>query len=142
MKAGRLPWLACALLASVSRGEEPPTYAQALADAQRHASDPAVQQWIEQVGKPFWYENLQSVFGPCLQNIPPDTSITVRLLVEVGDGGRALRYIDEAPTPLSTCVKERLQAIEWPKAPIQLRYFPIELNVSTRKSEPPDAEVE
>jgi hypothetical protein len=132
-----LPLLTFVIAAAV-RADEPPTYAEALAEAKRHADEPAVRSWIEQVGKPFWNENLQSVFGPCLADIPPNTSITVRLLVEVGEGGRALRYIDDSPTPFSTCVKEQLQSIEWPKAPIELRYFPIELHVSTRKEPPPE----
>ena len=78
------------------------------------------------------------LFSPCLQDLPENSSLSVRLLVEVGEGGTPLRYIDDAPTALSTCVKQQLQTIEWPKPPIELRYFPIELNVSTRKTRPTD----
>jgi hypothetical protein len=117
--------------------EQPPSYEQAMAQVRRHADEPEVRKWIEEVGKPFWSQHLQSVFMPCLQGIGEGVSVSVRLLVEVSAEGKALRFIDEAPSILSACVKEQLGKIDWPRPPIELRYFPIELKVSTRKEDDP-----
>jgi hypothetical protein len=137
-RPGRAGGFCILLMAAIApaAAQQPPSYAEASAEVARRANDPGVQEWIEGVGKPFWNQHLQSVFSPCLQDLPENTSLSVRLLVEVGEGGKPLRYIDDAPTALSTCVKQQLQTIEWPKPPIELRYFPIELNVSTRKTRP------
>src|SRR5687768_5381788 len=53
--------------------QQPPSYAEAMAEAARRANDPGVKEWIEAVGKPFWNQHLQSVFYPCLQNVPENS---------------------------------------------------------------------
>jgi hypothetical protein len=127
--------LATLFTAAPGFGEQPPSYEQAMEQVRRHADEPEVRKWIEEVGKPFWSKHLQSVFMPCLQGIQEGVSVSVRLLVEVSADGKPLRFIDEEPSALSACVKEQLGKIDWPKPPIELRYFPIELNVSTRKTD-------
>jgi hypothetical protein len=45
--------------------------------------------------------------------------------------GKQVAINDEAPSPFSTCMKDRFQALEWPSPPSGIRYLPFEFTVHT-----------
>jgi len=63
-----------------------------------------------------------------------------RFVVDVRSAPQSVVVHDDAPTPFSSCLKDKLQALEWPRAPNDVRYLPIHFNVHRPKDGPQNAD--
>ena len=106
----------------------PPTYDQARQLAEHAADDAHIKEWIDNVFAPFLDHHLEKVIPPCSALMSESTPTTVRFVVDTQAAPKYVVVRDAGSSPFSECLKGKLQALEWPKAPGNIRYLPLEIN--------------
>jgi hypothetical protein len=117
----------------------PPTYEQALAVSADGGNRVQVREWSEGVFGAFLSHNLEATARGCAPFLSEGVS-TTRFVVDTHAPSKHIAIYDNAMTPFSKCVAGRLQALEWPRSPLKIRYLPLEINIETPKVGPHNAD--
>jgi hypothetical protein len=108
--------------------ESPPTYEQVVGSMEQSPDVAIVKEWSAATLSPFLDANVQVIIVPCAALVSEGASTTARFLVEAQAAPGHVRIHDEAPSAFSACLKGRMQALNWPRAPGELRYIPVEIS--------------
>jgi len=128
-----VPAILVAMFALVCQAS-PPTYDQAveLSSAIADGAQSEVKRWVSSVLKPFADEHFEAAVAACAESLGEGSTAT-RFVVDVQAAPERVLVYDEAPTSFSGCVKTKLEALTWPKAPADLQYLPIVVNAQKPK---------
>jgi hypothetical protein len=118
----------------------PPSYDQASTSVQRRSDFPAIKAWSTRTFGPFWDRHLKEVVVACSEAVNEGTSTTARFVVDARAAPKHVTIYESESTSFSYCVKQKMQALEWPQAPSEIRYLPIEINVDATTSEGQNAD--
>jgi hypothetical protein len=122
----RVLWFAAALALMAPCAASPPSYAEAVMEAEKFSHDPKFREWADQVLMPMLNDSIGKTILPCFDLVPEGESGTARLVLEVRSGQVPRRVIDEIPTPFSRCIAGKMRKTAWPDIPFGLKYFPME----------------
>ena len=116
----------------------PPTYDEAV-KLSENIDNVRTKEWVESVLKPFSNHHMEAVLHLCV-DLLSEGSTAARFVVDVQAAPKSVLVHDDAPTPFSDCLKGKLQALEWPKPPKDIRYLPIVINAHRPKDGPQNAD--
>jgi hypothetical protein len=117
----------------------PPTYDEAAKLSESIAHNKDAKEWVEGVFTPFSNQHMGALFQACAGTLN-EGETAARFVVDLRAAPQSVVVHDDAPTPFSGCLKDRLQALEWPKAPKGVRYLPINFNAHRPKDGPQNAD--
>jgi len=119
----------------------PPTYDQAveLSSAIAESIQPEVKKWMNAVFTPFAGQHFEAMVAACAESLGEGLTAT-RFVVDVHAAPERVAVQDEASTPFSKCLKAKLEALTWPKAPAGIQYLPISINANRPKDGPQNAD--
>ena len=132
------PTLLVMLFVAVCKAS-PPTYDEAVKLTENIAHNVQAKEWVESVLTPFSNQHMEAVLHPCVEKLS-EGATAARFVVDVEAAPKSVVVYDDAPTPFSSCLKDRLQALEWPRAPKDVRYLPIHFNAHRPKDGPQNAD--
>jgi hypothetical protein len=117
----------------------PPTYDEAERLSESLTLNENVKEWVEGVFSPFSDQHFGALFQACAHTLS-EGETAARFVVDVGSAPKSVLVHDDAPTPFSSCLKGKLEALAWPKAPKEIRYIPIQINAHRPKDGPQNAD--
>jgi hypothetical protein len=117
----------------------PPTYDEAVKLSESIAHNQSAKEWVEGVFAPFSDQHMRALLPACVGTLN-EGETAARFVVDVQAAPQRVVVHDGAPTSFSSCLKDKLQALEWPRAPKDIRYLPILINARRPKDGPHNAD--
>jgi hypothetical protein len=117
----------------------PPTYDEAVKFSDSTAQTQDAKEWVESVLAPFSDQYMEALLQACV-GLLNEGQTAARFVVDVRKAPKTVVVHDDAPTPFSSCLRGKLQALEWPKPPKELPYLPIQVNARRPKDGPQNAD--
>lgn len=115
------------VFATAALAAEPPTYAEALSEAELLRESAELREWGESVLQPILNRVVPEI-ATCASKLPDPGSVEVRVVIDFAQS--PARIYDESPGAISSCVRSRLEALTWSRSPPGLRYLPLELKLT------------
>jgi hypothetical protein len=117
----------------------PPTYDEAVKLAEGIANNESAKKWLKGEFAPFSNQHMGTLFQACVETLS-EGETAARFVIDVRAAPHSVVVHDDAPTPFSSCLKGKLQALEWPKAPEDVQYIPIHFNAHRPNDGPQNAD--
>jgi hypothetical protein len=117
----------------------PPTYDEAVKLSENIARSESAKEWAEGVFAPFSNQHMRASLQACVETLN-EGETAARFVVDVREAPKSVVVHDDTPTPFSSCLKGKLQALEWPKAPEEIQYLPVHINAHRPKDGPQNAD--
>jgi hypothetical protein len=126
------------LIASVCSAS-PPTYDEAVKFSESLAQKQGTKEWVESVLAPFSNEHMDALLRTCV-GLLNEGETAARFVVDVRTAPKIVVVHDDTATPFSNCLRDKLQALEWPRPPNEVQYLPIKINAHRPKEGPQNAD--